>query len=102
MPEPNHSRLVLSFIVLLCACSCVCFFLATRPGRGLENSCFAGFSEKDYEARTARAAKNNILHSFADGRQLGSTGRTPQVRLEKDREGGGGQNGRVPLVAGNI
>ena len=36
--------------------------------------------EKDYEARTARAAKNNILHSFADGRQLGATGRTPQVR----------------------
>eukprot|EP00752_Nemacystus_decipiens_P016349 g14621.t1 len=35
--------------------------------------------KKDYEARTARAAKNNILQSFADGRQLGSTGRTPQA-----------------------
>lgn len=34
---------------------------------------------KDYEARTARAAKSNILHSFADGRQLGATGRTTQV-----------------------
>lgn len=36
-------------------------------------------STKDYEARTARAAKTNILHSFADGRQLGATGRTTQV-----------------------
>ncbi|CAN0321651.1 unnamed protein product [Ectocarpus sp. 12 AP-2014] len=35
--------------------------------------------KKDYEARTARAAKSNILHSFADGRQLGATGRTTQA-----------------------
>ncbi|CAM9383134.1 unnamed protein product [Pylaiella littoralis] len=35
--------------------------------------------KKDYEARTARAAKYNILHSFADGRQLGATGRTPEA-----------------------
>ncbi|CAM9528377.1 unnamed protein product, partial [Hapterophycus canaliculatus] len=34
---------------------------------------------QDYEARTARAAKSNILHSFADGRQLGATGRTTQA-----------------------
>lgn len=53
------------------------------PVYGLETPPAAVFSEKDYEARTARAAKNNILHSFADGRQLGSTGRTPQVRLKR-------------------
>lgn len=76
---PNHVRP----IPRLCGCVYVCVRVRVRATLAARSLCCFGTpaaaSEKDYEARMARAAKSNILHSFADGRQLGATGRTPQV-----------------------
>ena len=67
------------FSLSFCSSSWLCF-------------CGAHALSQDFAARTARAAKSNILHSFVDGRQLGATGRSTQVGILWRRDGASGSS----------